>query len=200
MVNLSSDYIDCTNAVDRLLELEQNIMSVRPEYSRAVAEVLMLRLFDVLIEWIHTASVKMVCGACYLDGSHPRVLVPARSKISAINSMITYGRVKPRGLRWSQVSEIKENVENVLDLSEHFYRELENHGILISEMKAIRNRIAHNNTNSKAAFKNIVVKYYGAGRHSVTPGMLLLTARQEPILIEQYLRKTKLLIRVLGKG
>lgn len=200
MVKVSVDYSILSNEADKLIELLDNINSLQPRYAKLVAEILLLRLFDSLVETITSITTKIMCGALYADGSQPGLLIQSKSKVAAINNMMKYGRRKPRDLRWSQVKEIKENVRYVIDPNEDFLNELDRHVLFIEEIRWIRNRIAHNNATTRKNYRKAVLRYYGAYVNSVRPGTLLLSSRQNPVLIRQYLRKSRILVKTLIKG
>ena len=200
MVKLAVDYSILSNEADKLIELLDNINSLQPRYAKLVAEILLLRLFDSLVETIASITTKIMCGALYADGSQPGLLIQSKSRVAAINNMIKYGRREPRYLRWSQVKEIKENVRYVIDPNEHLLNELDRHVLFIEEIRWIRNRIAHNNATARKNYRKAILHYYGAYVNSVTPGRLLLSPRQNPVLIMQYLKKSGILVKTLIRG
>ena len=200
MVKLSVDYSILSNEADKLIELLDNINSLQPRYAKLVAEILLLRLFDSLEETITSITTKIMCGALYADGSQPGLLIQSKSRVAAINNMSNYGRRGARYLRWSQVKEIKENVRYVIDPNEHFLNEIDRHVLFFDEIRWIRNRIAHNNATARKNYRKAVLRYYGAYVNSVTPGKLLLSSRQNPVLIRQYLKKSRILVKTLIKG
>jgi hypothetical protein len=200
MVKLEVDYSELDGEIDRLIGLLSGISSVQPRFAKLVAEILLLRLFSSLEEVIMSITTKIGCGATYVDGSQPILVVQSKSRQGAINNMMKYGRKKPRHLQWSQVKEIRENARYIIDPNEHFLNELDRHTSFIEEVRWIRNRIAHNNTAVRANYRKAILRYYGGYVNSVTPGTLLLSPRQKPVLIEQYLKKSRILVKTLVKG
>lgn len=200
MVSLSTTYKEVYDDINRLLDLHSNIGGLEPKYSKLVAEIELLRLFDMLVDVIASAAIKIVCGAFYVDGSQPSVLLHSRSRTSALQNMMTAGRPKPRILRWTEVDEIKKNLTYVLDPSEHFINILDSHALLINEMRIIRNRIAHNNEASRRNYKKVILRYYGAELNPISPGILLLSPRQKPPLITKYFMQSRALIKTLLKA
>lgn len=200
MVKLEVDYLELYSEIDKLIDLLSHISSLQPRFAKLVAEILLLRLFDSLKETIMSVTTKIGCGALYVDGSQPRLAVQSRSRQGAIDNMMKYGRKKPRYLHWSQVKEIRKNVRYIIDPNEYFLNELDRHILFIEEIRWIRNRIAHNNTTVRANYRRAILRYYGGYVNSVTPGTLLLSPRQTPVLIEQYLKKARILVKTLVKG
>lgn len=173
--------------------------SLPADYQKLVAETLLLRVCYGLENSFKTISSKIICNAKYLDGTKPNLLVASRSADGAIQNMMAYGRPKPRSLRWTKVAEIKENVRHLIHPSDHFIKVLDHHGTLVADMRKVRNRIAHNNASSRRDFMIVVRKHYGAELNSVTPGILLLSDRRAPNLLEQYLTLSRALIKQLVK-
>jgi hypothetical protein len=201
MVNLNVDYLACCNEITRLLTLQTNISSIAPTYRKIVAEIIIIRLFDILQDSISSIACKVICGANYQDGSTPILLGSARNMQAATFKMIHYGRRKPRPyLRWSKIQDIKENVRYLINPTDHFIRTLDNHGYLIEEMRRIRNRVAHNNTLTRNQYQEMVLRHYGAYLNAITPGTLLLSPRRKPMLVLQYLEKSRILFKELVKA
>jgi hypothetical protein len=200
MAKLKADYLELDSEIDKLIDLLSHISSLQPRFAKLVAEILLLRLFSSLEETIMSVTIKIGCGALYIDGNQPRLAMQSKSRQGAIDNMMKYGRKKPRYLQWSKVKEIRENVRYVIDPNEHFLKELDRHNLFIEEMRWIRNRIAHNNTGARANYRKAILRYYGGYVNSVTPGTLLLSPRQKPVLIEQYLKKSRILVKTLVKG
>ncbi|HEY6803393.1 MAG TPA: hypothetical protein VI306_07425 [Pyrinomonadaceae bacterium] len=201
MSKLSVDYSFSSSEIDKLLDLEKNLPSLSPRFQKLVAEIVMLRLFYLFQESVASIATKLVCGASYIDGSMAAVLAPARSATAAHSNMRLFGRSKPRSsLKWSKVSDIKENVKYVVAPTEHFVTVLDHHGTFVDEMRRVRNRIAHNNLQARQNYRFIVQRYYGAFLNSVTPGTLLLSTRRSPALLNQYLTKTKILLKAIAKA
>jgi len=201
MVSLYTEFRDFCQNVDKLIDLQTHISPLEPKYSKMVAEIILIRLFDIITASFASTASKMVSGATYIDGTRPVILSPTRSQAAAFDSMRTRGRSKPKSmLNWVKVDDIKDNTKYVIDQSEHFIRILDNHSIFIDEMRVVRNRIAHNNKRTRTEFRNVVLKYFGAKLNFVSPGWLLLSSRHKPSIVEQYLHKSKALMKALVKA
>ena len=166
-----------------------------PRLQQYVAELVMIRLFDEFQEALAGIATRLVCGASYLDGSQPSPILSVHSTSAAQTLMKTYGRSRPTELRWSKATFINGNTQFVLPGAEYFTTVVSANGTIIAEMQAVRNRIAHKNTNSMNAFMTVVARRYGARRPNVSPGLLLLTPRFTPTLLEQYLLATQIIAR-----
>src|SRR5450631_3969086 len=175
-VKLEVPYRDFRERCDRHDRVIAGVPSATPALQRLVAELVIIRMFDEFQEALAGIASRLVCGAPYVDGTCPALLVDrALSTKGAIRLMEEYGRPRTVRLKWSRTEFIKKNTKFVLPDTEHFNQTLARHGVIISEMQAVRNRIAHKNENSRSAYARVVLKRYGAARNNVSPGLLLLT-------------------------
>lgn len=160
---------------------------------KLLAELVMLRLFDEFQEALAGVALRLACGTPYIDGTMPALLAtPARTTSGARTLFETHGRRKPTSMKWSRVKFINETTKHVFRTSEPFVVACNANALAISEMQAIRNRIAHANTNSRGAFASVVGRYYGAPLNGVSPGTLLLSPRFTPTLLERYVAVCRL--------
>jgi hypothetical protein len=175
----------------------QGLSQIDVRLQKLLAELVMLRLFDEFQEAIAGVALRLACGTLYADGTSPSLLTaPARSTAGARHMYETIGRARPVRVRWSKATFINDATRYVLDPSNTFTTVCNANALIISEMQAVRNRIAHANTNSRAAFAIVVQRRYGAKLNQVSPGMLLLSPRFSPTLLEQYLGAC----RAIAKG
>lgn len=170
-------------------------------HQKLVAEIVLLRLFSLFENLISSISLKLTSGATYADGSAPALLAQARSSQSARTLLQTHGRAKPRHqLNWSKASEIKTNLQHVININDNVVAVVDRNGVLIDELRRVRNRIAHNNTQSRKQYRDVVRRHYGAYVNNVTPGMLLLTQRMQPSLLEQYIKQQRIMVKDIVKA
>ncbi|MFC2078446.1 hypothetical protein ACFLSZ_00535 [Candidatus Bipolaricaulota bacterium] len=202
MVRLDVELRDCRASVDNLLALYGSLASLPGGIQKLVAEIVMLRLFDILSEHLRRITCKVACGGMYLDGTAPSLLHRSTSMAGAEKAMRTHGRGSKlhNHLRWSASKYIKENSVFVIDRRDHLIVTLDSHHMLIDEMRRVRNRIAHNNQGSRKAYSQVIRRRYGAKVRGVRPGVLLLSTRWSPVPLEEYLRSTRVLVRALVKG
>lgn len=191
MVRLSTDY-DWYNAqVNKLKQIAGGLANLSVTHQKIIAEVIILRLFDLLVGLIIVVAAKIAQGSVYLDGSHPNILVPAvRSKQNAIKLFSNYGRLKPKNnMRWSTSYEIQKNVGKIIDPNDNFTQVITRYSIAINEIRKVRNRIAHNNQKARNDYQTVISHYYGANLNHIIPGTLLLTDRWNPSppLLSQYI-------------
>lgn len=201
MPSLRGDYTAFCSQMDGLVDLCVNVAPLEAKYRKAVAEIALIRGFDLLQGIFLITAAKLVCGATYLNTTGANVLLPTRSQATALTNMTTHGRARPKKrMQWSKVSEIKDNCRYVIDTTEHFLTTLTNHSGLIDDMRNVRNRIAHNNSDSRRKYQLVVRHHYGAEMKHISPGTLLLSERFAARLIDQYLTQSKVLVKQMLKG
>jgi hypothetical protein len=200
MPQVSVDYRTSSAEIDKLLSLHRGTFLLAAGHRKLIAEIALLRLFDILQNTFKSISCKLLCGANYVDGTRPVVIAASGSMRGAAQMMESFSRQKHRTLNWSKTAEIKENLRFVLDPRDHLVRVLDQNGAIIDEIRRVRNRIAHNNATSRSNYRLVVQRHYGAYLNSLTPGSLLLSPRQTPALMEQYLIRSRILIKGLVKA
>jgi len=201
MSNLGVNYRYISKELDKLADILVHISPLPPKYRKFIAEITLLRAFSVCEDTLLLVACKLVCGAPYCDGSKATLLSRARSADDAEDKMRNFGRGKARwNLCWTRATEIKENLRYLVDSKDHFMTVIDQNGTFVDEFRRVRNRIAHNNPNSRKAFSVVVRRYYGAHLNNISPGTLLLSDRRSPVLIDQYLTKCRLLMKHLLKA
>ena len=162
-----------------------------------VAELIVIRIFSLFEAIVEDTACRLVCGAKYCDGSSASLLRqrPTQGFEKARNAMRRYGRTNPREkLRWNRAGEISKNLEHFFPSNEHFVATLLGHGQFISDLRKIRNHIAHGNAGTRGKFQEVVSNYYGARVPALTPGRMLLSSRFSPLLVEQFCVNTRAIL------
>jgi hypothetical protein len=130
----------------------------------------------------------------------PVLLAPPATTINAALDMFTnFGRSKSHLPKWSKTKFINETTKNVMAPSDHFLAACSAHALVISEMQAVRNRIAHANTNSRKAFAVVVRRHYGASLNSISPGLFLMSSRFAPTKIEGYIAASRVVVKACSR-
>jgi len=201
MPSITPDYRVHDLETSRLLSLSGTLSNLPPVHQKLVAEIVLMRLFDLFQNLVSSVSEKLVSGASFIDGTSPALLTSARSAQGARNLFQMHGRPRARQqLRWSKASDIKENVKYVIDSNDNFINVIDRNGSFIDEVRRVRNRIAHNNALSRRKYREVVRRHYGAYLNRVTPGVILLTTRLRPCLLDQYIRKARIFAKDLVKA
>lgn len=203
MPALARIYSDFIGESARLSTLLTSTTNLAPKHRKFIAEIALLRLAILIENSLKAVFCKLSCGAIYIDGSAPTLLAVQRNTPSAISAMQNHGRTKVRyNLPWNDGSEIRENIKFLIDSSDLCYAVLIAHASFLTEIRFIRNHIAHRNDNSRKNFVKLIRKYYGAKIPGVTSGNLLVSARVSPSrpLLEKYIITGNVMIKDLVRG
>lgn len=170
--------------------------TLEPNLQKALAEMLLIRLFDDLQEAVAGIAYRLACGSPYIDGTPAGLLsAQARSNDGARTLFEWHNRGRHQHVKWSRAKYIKDTVQHVIDPGDPFVRACDSHALILSEMQAVRNRIAHRNPTSRAKFNVVLGRYYGGTPRGVTPGLLLLASRAAPPPLYRYLAVTRVIVK-----
>lgn len=201
MTTFAPNLADTIREVDRLSALVASTTQLAPAHRKLIAEVVLVRLSILIESQTKSICCKIVCGAPFLDTSNPVLLQRSRSASAAISAMQNTGRAKPRHPIWNTGKGVRENLKFLVDPNDQTIRTLTNYAPFLTDVRYVRNHIAHNNDGTRANYKTVVSALYGAYPRGVTPGTLLLTSAFGPInLLDRHLRTTKIYIRDLVRG
>lgn len=196
--SLSPDWNRAQTETQRFGSLLPTLGALPIVQRKLVAEILVIRLFLLLESSIRSVALKLLCGAIYLDGSAPQRLVRATSISQAESLMARFSGHKNRRLRWTRAKEIRANAQHTLAATDPFFATIGRHAAFLTEIRYVRNHIAHGNERTRSNFRKVVRSYYGAIKKGTTPGLLLLTtAFGSPTVIETYVRTSRIFIREL---
>ena len=175
---------DCTNFMKetaRLTDILQSTSSLAPTHRKFIAEIALIRLSVLIDNTMRSVFCKLACGAAYIDGSMPIILAHQRNIPAAITAMQRLNRPKLRySLPWNDGSKIRDNIQFLIDPADQCHQLIKNYASFLTEIRYIRNHIAHRNANSRANFVKLIRKYYGARVPGVTCGNLLVSPRVSP--------------------
>ncbi len=203
MPSLANQAAKIESVISAALQLITQFHTVTNLPRRYVAELIIIRVFSLFESIVEDAACRMICGASYYDGTHAALqrARPCRGFEQARLAMRTFNRQIPRNeLRWGRASDIADNLEMLFPRTEHFIATLLGHGIFVSDLRKVRNHIAHGNQGTHRAFQDVVANRYGVRIPGVTPATLLLSPRFRPILVEQYCLQTRAVLRAAIKA
>jgi hypothetical protein len=201
MPSLLGDYSDFQLQTSRLSALLASTAALAPVHRKVIAEITLLRLAILIENNLKLIFCKLVCGAVYLDGAAPALLAPQRNIPAAVAAMQKLNRNKHRSLPWNDGKEIRDNIEHVIDKLDPSVQHMKNYAAFLTEVRYLRNHIAHRNSNSRANFVKLVRKYYGARVPGVTCGNLLLTPRiGSPTLLERHVASARVMVKDLVRA
>lgn len=178
MPSLVNDYADFRAETTRLTRLLASTSNLGPAHRKFIAEIALLRLAILIENSMKSVFCKLSCGATFINGSAPTLLAPQRNIPMALAAMQNLNRAKFRySLPWNDGAEIRDNIQFIIDPADQCHQELKNHAGFLTEIRWIRNHIAHRNDNSRANFVKLIRRYYGASVRGVTCGNLLVSPR-----------------------
>lgn len=171
------------------------------KYQYMISEVIMLRLFSTLEATISEVAFKLACGALYRNGNAPIILRPCSSIQDAHTTMLNHNRRRPLQFhRWTKASFIRESIEHVLDVTDSFFVNVQNHGTLINEMRIVRNHIAHKSTSTRNEYNQLLRITYG-GNPRLTVGSFLTSTSRNPLAnIDRYISTTRIILNDIING
>jgi hypothetical protein len=196
MPSLTADYAGFRAECDRLTNLLRSTGPLDPAHRKFIAEIALLRLAILIESSMYIACCKLACGASYLDGTLPNLLVQQRNIPAAVASMQTLNRVKFHQLRWNEGARIRTNIEHVIHARDPIVSHLRNYAWLLTEIRYVRNHIAHRNEGTRTNYVKVIRKYYGASVRGITCGNLLVSPRvSTPPLLEGHIARTRVMLK-----
>lgn len=202
---LDAVYNEYTVSLSKLATFSSGI-SGAPNVQKAMAELVLLRIFYRLEAFLAEATARICCGAPYLDGSLPALLLQSTSRNSAVANMRCHGRFKANGmpktidLKWTIDADILNNVKFLVAQPDNFTSVIANHGPEMDRLRRMRNHIAHGNRDTSKKYRPVVTYHYGVALPHITPGVLLLSPRFTPILLTQAFVFARVFARDLVKA
>ena len=192
---------DTDSAISQLEKFRFDALTLEPKFQYLIAALVMLRLFSILEAAIEEVACKLVAGAPYTNGIHPTRLVPARSIEGAKLAMLNHGRQRPKYfLRWTSVSDIRDSTLNVLPSNEPFLNYAQRYANVLSEMRKVRNFLAHRSNQSRSGYRQVVRSVYGASSRVSVEAFLTSSRGRPRAKIDEYLSATKIMVSELARG
>ena len=203
MPSVADDYAAFRAETARLAALIHSTSTIAPAHRKFIAEIALLRLAILIENSMKSVLCKISCGAAYIDGTVPIILAQQKNGPAAISAMKSLSRPKLRySLPWNDGPEIRENIRFLIDPSDSCHQSLKRYGGYLTEIRWIRNHIAHRNNTSRANFVKLIRRYYGAKVPGVTCGNLLISPRVSPTrpLLEKHIITANVMIKELVKA
>jgi hypothetical protein len=187
--------------IDRLRKYRIDSSTLEAKYQHFIAEMIMLRLFSIFEHSVSEIAFKIASGAIYLNGKTPVLASQAGSIVGARSLFLNYGRRSPRqNLQWTKSKYIRESVEHVISTTDPFINASNRNGIIIDEMRKIRNILAHSSKKAREDYKSLIRITYGANLN-ITPGAFLSSTKRSHICnLERYLGLTKIILQDMASG
>ena len=190
-----------TTDIGRLERFRTTSQSLAPEHQYLIAELITLRLFSIVESAIEDIACKLVAGSTYTNGTQPRRLFVAGSMLGSKSAMLTHGQLKPRiNLRWTSAKDICASTEQVLHSADPFIGYAQAHGNILSEMRKVRNFLAHQSPQARKGYKEVVRVVYGADSRVRIGAFLTSRRRRSVAKIDEYLGAARIMISDLARG
>lgn len=124
------------------------------------------------------------------------------SVADALALMRVHGRPRSRILlRWLKASDIRKNVEYVLDPSDHSLSVIDRFSAELEELRVVRNEAAHGLVSTKEPFRRVILTYYGSSKFLVPVGKFVISDRRvNPSPLMRYTVVVRTLVRELCKA
>lgn len=204
MPSLNGDYADFRAETARLTALLASTAGLAPVHRKYIAEIALLRLAILIENSMKSVFCKLLCGADFVDGSSPTLLTaPQRNSPAAVAAMKTHGRTTPKySLSWNDGAKIRDSIGLLIDTTDQCHTDLIKHASLMTEIRWIRNHIAHRNVGTRKNFVKLIRRYYGASKPGVTCGNLLISPRVSAVrpLLETHLIKANVMMKEIVRG
>lgn len=185
----------------RILEnYRRESLSLDPKFQHFVAEVVLLRLFSIVEISLKETALKLACQAPYRNGTTPNLLKICRSLIDAENQFINYNRTNPARLSWTNSKFVKESVKKVIPANKPFRTNLVVHGLILDEMRKVRNHVAHRARSTYTNYMDVVNLTFGA-KLNIQPGPFLTSTKRIPrAKIDYYISTAKIILNEITNG
>ena len=190
-----------TTDIERLETFRANSRSLAPVHQYLITELIILRLFSIVESAIEDIACKLVAGAPYVNGARPARLFPANSMGGARSAMLTFGRSERKNyLRWTSVKDIRDSTSQVLNATDPFIVYAQAHGNILSEMRKVRNFLAHRSPQARQGYREVVRVVYGANSRVRIEAFLTSRQRHSVAKVDEYLTTAKIMIADLARG
>lgn len=198
--SLNVTYRKALSDIQILENYRNDSLHLEAKFQQFVAEVILIRLFSIVESTIKECALKIACQANYRNGNAPTPLHTCRSQIDAENQFINYNRTRPARLKWTKASFINESIKKIIPPTEQFRIEINNYGLLINEMRMVRNHVAHRTSSTGRDYKQVVRQTFGA-QLKIQPGAFLTsTKRLTNPKINDYIRISRILVNDITNG
>ena len=198
---LSVTVREASHGIARLERFRLTSQHLSPTHQYLIAELIMLRVFAILEAAIENLACKLVAGATYTNGSSPVRLVVARSVRGARYTMEDpTGIGQTISLRWTSSRDIRRSTSAALSPADPFLNNVGKHANILTEMRKVRNFIAHRSASSRRGYKEVTRSVYGANSR-IRVEAFLTSRRKRPVAkIDEYLTSTRVMINDLANG
>ena len=197
---IETTYSSAISQISVLEKYRSSSLSLEAKFQHLVSEVIMLRLFAIIENAIHDTALKIACGKPYRNGTNPNIFSICRSMAHANLQFQSYNRPKSIQTKWTKVAYINRSIKKIIPESEPFRQNISNFCTEISEMRNVRNHIAHRTSSTYTNYKQVIISTFGAHLKIKTGAFLTSTKRLPNPKINTYLSIAKIVVNDITKG
>jgi hypothetical protein len=195
--SLVISYNNAIVEIGRLENYRRSSLSLAPQYQHLISEVILLRLFSIIENYIKDISCKIACSAQYRSGRTPVLLRNCTSTKDALKQFEIFNRSRPRNPKWTNSRYSIDTIKKIIPASEKIRIELNNFSSFYEEMRKVRNHVAHRTSDTYRNYKIVINSTYGANLRINTGAFLVSTKRIPTAKIDYYLSASKIFVNNL---
>lgn len=184
--------------INRLENYRSTSLTLEPKYQHFIAEVILLRLFSLIENYIKDVSSKIACAAPYRNGNIPVLLHTCTTVNNALKQFENFNRVTPRNPKWTNSRYSIDTIKKIIPQTEKVRIELVNFSSFYEEMRKVRNHVAHRSSGTYGNYKIVIISTYGAYLRINTGAFLVSTKRIPIAKIDYYLQVGKIFVNSLS--
>ncbi|MBF4517759.1 hypothetical protein IRZ71_15450 [Flavobacterium sp. ANB] len=184
--------------INRLENYRNSSLTLEPKYQHLIAEVILLRLFSLIENYIKDVSSKIACASPYRSGNLPTLLHTCTTVNNALKQFENFNRVTPKSPKWTNSRYSIDTIKKIIPATEKVRVELVNFGPFYEEMRKVRNHVAHRSSSTYGNYKIVIISTYGAYLQINTGAFLVSTKRIPIAKIDYYIQVGKIFVNSLS--
>lgn len=183
--------------INRLENYRISSLTLEPKYQHLIAEVILLRLFSLIENYVKDISSKIACGASYRSGSVPTLFHTCSTVNNALIQFENFNRSTARNPKWTNSRYSIDTIKKIIPPTEKVRVELANFANFYDEMRKVRNHVAHRSSGTYGNYKVVLISTYGAYLRINTGAFLVSTKRIPTAKIDYYIQVGKIFVNSL---
>ena len=160
---------EVSNATKLLDKIENNPGVLHQPQVDLIFELAFLKIFIAWEQFLENTFIRYMCGASSLSGGKPIQIVSVRYLEDALK--VIYGSRDYAD--WTSVDVILTRANSFFDSGEPYATPLQSAATELTNMRGIRNHIAHHSKKSREDFKKVFVNIYGFRPQGMSAGRFL---------------------------
>lgn len=197
---IATTYSSSLSQIKILENYRNSSLALEAKFQHLIAEVILLRLFSIIENCIRETALKLACGSSYINGTHPNPIITCKNMIEASTKFQSFNRRKQISLKWTKVTFINKNINEIILPTEPFRTKLTHFSNTYDEMRKVRNHIAHRANSTYTDYKQVITQTFGGQLKIKTGAFLTSTSRLPKAKIDTYFIISKVMINDLTNG